>query len=219
MEPLDPAISLRGRQEPPCAIHGLGPCPHPVALRRSVLSSLSPREGGEEGEEGVTTLEGVDEVAVVMEDDDDEPVKVIPVPESPPRPKYKQTARIQIGPRGRPIETLEPQTGASEASWVSPETGSEVWPPPAPPPMSGTVRTESPPPLPTIAMTPPPPPPPPPPLHQEHTTPPPLLSPIGGRILCQFAQLANPSRLGHRSGVWEIPRWPFVPHRVGIGVG
>jgi hypothetical protein len=55
-----------------------------------VLSSLSPREGEREGEEGVTDVEDVVEVAVVEEDDDDEPIKVIPVPESLPRgPVYK----------------------------------------------------------------------------------------------------------------------------------
>jgi hypothetical protein len=56
MKPSDPAISLRGHREPPCAIHGSGPCPYPVALRL-VLSSPSPREGGEQGEEGVATVE------------------------------------------------------------------------------------------------------------------------------------------------------------------
>jgi hypothetical protein len=41
------------------------------------------------------------EVTVAKEEDDDEPVEVIPVPESPPRrPAYKQTTRIKISPRG-----------------------------------------------------------------------------------------------------------------------
>jgi hypothetical protein len=87
MEPSDSAISPRGRWETPCAIHGSGPCPYLVALRSSVLSSPSPREG----EEGVAIAEGVVEVAVAKEDDDDEPVEVIPVPTSPLRPVYKQT--------------------------------------------------------------------------------------------------------------------------------
>jgi hypothetical protein len=79
-----------GHREPPCAIHGMDSCPYPVTLRQSVLSSLGPREGEREGEEGATDVEDVVEVAVVEEDDDDEPIKVIPVPESLPRgPVYK----------------------------------------------------------------------------------------------------------------------------------
>jgi hypothetical protein len=90
MEPSDSTTSPRSHREPHCAIHNLGPCPYPGALRRSVLSSSSPREG----EEGVAVVEGVVEVAVAdEEDDDDEPVKVILVPDSPPRPAYKQTHR------------------------------------------------------------------------------------------------------------------------------
>jgi hypothetical protein len=73
-----------------------------------VLSSPSPREGEEEGEEGVTAAEGVVEVAVAEEHNDNEPVKVIPVLESPPRPVYKQMARIWIGRRGRITITLAP---------------------------------------------------------------------------------------------------------------
>jgi hypothetical protein len=65
-------------------------CPYPVTLRQSVLSSLGPREGEREGEEGATDVEDVVEVTVVEEDDDDEPIKVIPVHESLPRgPVYK----------------------------------------------------------------------------------------------------------------------------------
>jgi hypothetical protein len=127
-----------------------------------VLSSPSLREGGEEGEEGVAVAKGEEGVAAAMEEDNDEPVKVIPVLESPPR--------------GRPTETLAPWTGAREDHWRSPETRSEVWSPTLPP--SGAVRTATPPPPPpTIAMTPTPP-----PLQQEeNTTPPPLLSPTGGK--------------------------------------
>jgi hypothetical protein len=95
MEPSDPATSPRGRQEPPYAIHRMGPCPYPVALRWSVLSSPSPREGEREGEEGVVDVENVVEVTVVEEEDDDEPVEVILVPESPLRRQaYKQMAQI-----------------------------------------------------------------------------------------------------------------------------
>jgi hypothetical protein len=167
MEPSDPAISLRCHREPRCAIHGSGPCPYSVALRRSVLSSPSPREGGEEGKEGVTAAKGGEGIAAAMEEDDDQPVKVISVPESSPMPAYKHMTWIQIGPRGRPIGILAPRTGAREVGRVSPEIGSEVWLPPPPPP-------------PTITMTPLPPP----PLQQENNTLPPLLSPIRGRILC-----------------------------------
>jgi hypothetical protein len=167
-----------------------------------VLSSLSPSEGEREGEEGVADVEGVVEVATAEEEDDDEPVEVIPVSESPPkRPAYKQTARIRIGPWGRPTGTLVPQTGARETGQISSETGSEVWPPPPPLPLGGAIRTELPPPQPIIAMTPPPPP----PLQQENTTPPPLLNPVGW---LGFAHLTNPSRPGHRSDAWELPHRP-----------
>jgi hypothetical protein len=150
------------------------------------LSSPSPREG----EEGVADVEGVVEVAAAEEEDDDdnEQVEVIPVPASlPRRPAYKQTARIRINPRGRPIGTLALRTGAREADWISPVTRSEVWPPPPPPPPGGAVRNELPPPPLTVVMTPPPTP----PLHQQHTTLPPLLSPVEGCVLRRFAHLAN----------------------------
>jgi hypothetical protein len=39
MKPSDPATSSWGHREPPCAIHGMGPCPYPVAPRQPVLSS------------------------------------------------------------------------------------------------------------------------------------------------------------------------------------
>jgi hypothetical protein len=45
-----------------------------------VLSSPSPREGGEEGKEGVTAAKGGEGIAAAMEEDDDQPVKVILVP-------------------------------------------------------------------------------------------------------------------------------------------
>jgi hypothetical protein len=191
MEPSDTTTSPRGHREPPCAIHGSGPCPYPVALRRSVLSSPSLREGGEEGEEGVAAAEGVNEVAVAVEDDDDDLVEVIPVPASPARSTYKQMTRIRIGPRGRPTGTLASRTGAREVGRISPKIGSEVWPLPPPPP-------------PNVAMTPSPPP----PQQQDNTTPPPLLSPVGGHILRRFAHLANPSHSGHRPGAWELPHRP-----------
>jgi hypothetical protein len=50
-----------------------------------VLSSLNLREGEREGEEGVTDVEDVVDVIVAEEDDGDELVEVILVPESPPR--------------------------------------------------------------------------------------------------------------------------------------
>jgi hypothetical protein len=184
LDPPDTATSPRGHRETPCAIHGSGSCPYPVAQWSSVLSSPSPREG----EEGVADVEGVVEVAVAEEEDDDdnEQVEVISVPASlPRRPAYKQTPRIRINPRGRPIRTLALRTGAREADWISPATRSEVWPPPPPPPPGGAVRNEPPPPPPTVVMTPPP------PLHQQHTTLPPLLSLVGGCILHRFAHLAN----------------------------
>jgi hypothetical protein len=46
MEPSDPATSPRGHRETPCAIHGWGTCPYPVASRRMKLSSPSSMEGG-----------------------------------------------------------------------------------------------------------------------------------------------------------------------------
>jgi hypothetical protein len=59
-----------------------------------VLSSPNMREGGEEGEEGVTAVEGEEGVSAVVEEDDDEPVEVIPMLESSPRLVYVQTTRI-----------------------------------------------------------------------------------------------------------------------------
>jgi hypothetical protein len=91
----------------------MGPCPYPFVQRQPVFTS--PGEG--EGEDGVTEEEEDDMVMVTVVDKDDEPIEVIPVPKStPPRSSYKQTARIQIGPRGRPIGTLAPRMGAREAS-------------------------------------------------------------------------------------------------------
>jgi hypothetical protein len=106
-----------------------------------------------EGEEGVINVEDMVEVTIVEEDDvvevvvieeedDDDPVEVILVTDpSPPQPAYKQTTWIQIGPRGRPTGTLAPWTGAREASRISPEVRSEVWPLPPPPPPSGPITT------------------------------------------------------------------------------
>jgi hypothetical protein len=75
----------------------MGLCPYLVAQRQPVFSS--PGEG--EGEEGITKEEEDDMVMVVIVDKDDEPIEVIPVPESTPlRPPYKQTTRIQISPQG-----------------------------------------------------------------------------------------------------------------------
>jgi hypothetical protein len=64
----------------------MGMGPYPITLRRSVLSSPSLREG----EEGVVDVEDVVEVVIAKEEDDDEPIEVIPMLESPPRrPTYK----------------------------------------------------------------------------------------------------------------------------------
>jgi hypothetical protein len=41
---LDPATSSRSHRETPCALHGWGSCPYPVASRRLNLSSPSLRE-------------------------------------------------------------------------------------------------------------------------------------------------------------------------------
>jgi hypothetical protein len=62
----------------PYAIHGMGTRPYPVAQRQLVLSSPSMREGEEE----VADENDVVEVAIVEEDD--EPIKVISVPDSTP---------------------------------------------------------------------------------------------------------------------------------------
>jgi hypothetical protein len=69
----------------------MGMGPYPITLRRSVLSSPSLREG----EEGVVDVEDVVEVVIAKEEDDDEPIEVIPMLESPPRrPTYKQMAHL-----------------------------------------------------------------------------------------------------------------------------
>jgi hypothetical protein len=198
MEPSDPTTSPRGRREPPCAIHGIGSCPCLVALERLVLSSLSPREGEREGEEGVANVEDVVKVAVVEEEDDDEPIEAILVSESPLRRlAYKKTTWIQIGPRGRPTKTLAPRTGAREVDRDSPKTGSAVWPPPPPPPPTSRVVTTAPPLLSSGALSTAPPPQ---DLAATNESPP-LRSPIGGRILHRFAHLAKPSCLGHQPGL------------------
>jgi hypothetical protein len=89
MEPSDPATSPWGRWETPCTIHSMGPCPYPVTQRQLMLSSPGMREG----EEGVADEDDVVVVTVAIKDDD--PVEVMPVPDStPPRPAYKQMTRI-----------------------------------------------------------------------------------------------------------------------------
>jgi hypothetical protein len=127
MEPSDPAASPWGRWEPPCAVHGTGPCPYPVAQWQPVFSSPGEGEGEEEvieEEEDEAAEEEEDDVVVVaVIDKDDEPVEIIPVPESmPSRSPYKQTVRIRISPRGRPTGTLAPRNGARETEWFSSET-------------------------------------------------------------------------------------------------
>jgi hypothetical protein len=92
MEPSDPADSPWGHQEPPCAIHGMGPCLYPVVQRQPIFTSPCEGEG-----EGVTEEEEDDVVVITVVDKDDKPIEVIPVPEStPPKPPYKQTIRIRI---------------------------------------------------------------------------------------------------------------------------
>jgi hypothetical protein len=127
-----------------------GSCPYPVTQWQPVSSSPG-KGGGEEEvtgvEEEVVVEEEEDDVVVIaVEDKDDEPVEIIPVPKStPPRSPYKQTTRIQINPRGRPTETLAPREGAREAGPDSPEAGSTVWPPLPPLPPSGPATTTPPP--------------------------------------------------------------------------
>jgi hypothetical protein len=107
---------------------------------------MSSSSGEGEGE-GVVEEEEDNVVMVVVVDKDDEPVEVIPMPKSTlPRSPYKQTARIQIDPRGQPTGTLAPREGAREAGLDSLETGSALWPPPPPLPPSGLVTTTPPPP-------------------------------------------------------------------------
>jgi hypothetical protein len=103
-----------------------------------VFSSPGEGEGEEEvieEEEDEAAEEEEDDVVVVaVIDKDDEPVEIIPVPESMlSRSPYKQTVRIRISPRGRPTGTLAPRNGARETEWFSSETGSVVWLPPQPP--------------------------------------------------------------------------------------
>jgi hypothetical protein len=147
MAPSDPVVSPWGRQQPPCTVHGMGPCPYPVVQWQLVFSSLGDGEGEEEDDQATGEEEEDDVVVVTVVDKDDEPIKVIPVPEStPPRSPYKQMARIHIGPRGQPTRTLSPREGAREAGPDSLEAGSTMWPPPPPPPPSGPVTTTPPPP-------------------------------------------------------------------------
>jgi hypothetical protein len=140
VEPSDLAASPWSRREPPCVIHGTGPCPYPVAQWQLVSLSLGEGEGEEEDE--ATEEEEDDVVVVAVIDKDDESVEVISVPESTsPRSPYNQTVRIRTGPWGRPTETLAPRDGARKASPISYQTGPDVWPPPPPPLPSGPVTT------------------------------------------------------------------------------
>jgi hypothetical protein len=130
------------------------------------LSSLSPREGGE----------GVD---VAEEDDEEDLIEIVRVPDFPPGSAPRRTTRIQVGAQGQPTGTLSPRSRAGEPDGRSPVTRSMVWPSAPPPPSSGA----------STNATPPPP--------QEEptstTTPPPLQSPIRGWIIRWFSHLANPS--------------------------
>jgi hypothetical protein len=154
MAPSDPAVSPWGHRQPPCTVHGMGPCPYPVVQWQPVFSSSGDGEGEEEDDQATGEEEEEEEeeeeddvVVVTVVDKDDKPIKVISVPEStPPRSPYKQMARIRIGPRGRPTGTLSPREGAREAGPDSLEAGSTMWPPPLPPPPSGLVTTTPPPP-------------------------------------------------------------------------
>jgi hypothetical protein len=102
MEPSDPATPLRGLREPPCIIHGWGPCPYPVVMRQTELSSPSPIEGGEE-------------VTIAKGEEEEDPVEVILVLNSPLRLTPTRMARIQVGTQGRPTRILAPRSRASEA--------------------------------------------------------------------------------------------------------
>jgi hypothetical protein len=95
MEPSDPATSLRSRGGTPCAIHGWGTCPYPVASRWLDLSSPSQREGGE----GITTA-------------DEDPIEIYSVLDSPSRLALRHITLIQVGAQGRPTGTLAPRSGA-----------------------------------------------------------------------------------------------------------
>jgi hypothetical protein len=208
MEPSNPTDSLWSRWEPPCIIHGTGPCPYPV-MQWQLVSSSPGKGGGEEevtrGEEEVTGEEEDDDVVMVtVVDKDDEPVEVITVPEStPPRSLYKQMARIRIGPRGRPTETLAPREGAREASPDSLEAGSAAWPLSPPSHLSGPATTTPPPPSSgNSSITPPP---------QDPTAAseqPPLQSPNRDRILRRFTHLMKPSCPSHRLGAWDLHHRP-----------
>jgi hypothetical protein len=65
MEPSDQVDSPWRRREPPCAIHGMGPCPYLVAQRQLMFSS--PGEGEGEG----VAKEEEDDVAMVTVVDKD----------------------------------------------------------------------------------------------------------------------------------------------------
>jgi hypothetical protein len=115
MEPSDPITSSRGRQEPPCAVYSWGPCPYP-ASRRLRFSSLGHGEGGEGN---------ADE-----EEDNEDPIKIFPVLDSPSRLAPIHITQIQVRAQGRPTGTLAPRSGAREPEGGSPVTRFTVWPPP-----------------------------------------------------------------------------------------
>jgi hypothetical protein len=111
MEPLDPNDSPWSRRLVPCAVHGWA-CPNRVTLAQGASSS------GVQGEE-----EG-------REEDEDNDCQISVVSSLVGPPAIRQTARISIGPRGRPHVPLAPQTATTLSSLPTPSLAA-----PGPPPM------------------------------------------------------------------------------------
>jgi hypothetical protein len=113
MEPSHNNSSPRGHLGHPCAIHGWGGSPNPVAL--AAISASLGHEGEEEGEK-----------------EDEESREILVVPWLLQRPLTRWTVMKSINPRGRPQGTLAPR---STTPFASP-TPSLIAPPASAPPPS-----------------------------------------------------------------------------------
>jgi hypothetical protein len=155
LEPSDPDASPWGCRVGPCAIHGWA-CPNRVALAQGPSSSYI--QGEAEGRE-----EEADEHRITVVTG---PVRASTV---------RQTARITIGPRGRPQGPLAPRTEPSPPP--SPTSPTLVAPPPPPLALPPTEAGQS-----------------------SFGTSADLLSPCGNQVLRLFTRFAAPFGKGRAPG-------------------
>jgi hypothetical protein len=157
----DPDAHPSGRQGGPCAVLGWD-CPSRVALVHGPSSSSHQGEG-EGGEE----------------EDDERQISLVIGPIG--APAIHETARISIGPQGRPQGPLAPWTATT--------------PPTSPTPSLATSGPQ--PALPSSEADP-----------SSSGTPLDLKSPCGNRLLCQFTHHAAPSGKGRAPESWDSTAEP-----------